>query len=74
MKNTEKVLAGIVQECAAERGENPAPEEFILTAMQKLDAGEIRNVDRLPTGVPSVKGIHQAALMLFGAHNACCAA
>lgn len=72
--DTEKVLAGIVQKCAVERGEEPAPEEFILRAMRKLDAGEIRNVDRLPTGVPSVKGIHQAALMLFGVHNTMCAA
>lgn len=60
-------LVGLVIEAAQSRGGMDVPREYIEKALEIIDSGE-REVPMYPTGLPSLKGVHDLALELVPKH------
>ena len=56
-------LVEMAEGAAKARGEIPVPREFIIKALQKIETGDV-DIERYPTGQPSLKGIFKLAAEL----------
>ena len=57
-------LVGLVEDAARARRETPIPRKFIISTLQKIEAGEVE-VERFPMGNPSLKSIFNIATKLY---------
>jgi len=54
----------LVESAAKLRGDPPVARQYIEEAMQQIDSRKEVEVDRYPTGRPSLKGIYDVAARL----------
>ena len=57
-------LIELIEKSAKARGESFVPRDYIVEALEKIENGEI-DVERYPTGVPSLKGVYAAAQKIY---------
>lgn len=60
-------LIALIEQSAKARGEEPlVPRKFIAKALEKIENGG-EEVEKYPTGAPSLKGVYEIAVKLFNA-------
>ena len=60
----DKSLVDFVEQTAQIRKEPPVPRDYILDALEKIEAGEIE-VEKYPTGYPSLSAVYKVASEMY---------